>query len=150
MNAQRLQTCLEVVRWAPATLAHCLEVENHVVEDWVTGSTPVPVGVASWLEALCFMHEASDLMRPTVKEGERQLASPASRAEHIPAYSYGLLRRIHRGPVALRSLFGTDDEAAVFFLVSRGLAERDNEQLVITSVGSALGEISSPSASSRA
>ncbi|CDP51103.1 hypothetical protein [Devosia sp. DBB001] len=41
----------------------------------------------------------------------------------------------------LRSLFGTDDEAAVFFLVSRGLAERDGDQLIITPVGKKMGEI---------
>lgn len=90
------------------------------------------------------MHEASDLMRPAVAESNRQAATPGTRLEYIPAYSYGLLRRIHRGPVALRTLFGTDDEAAVFFLVSRGLAERDDDQLVITEVGSALGEVQEP------
>jgi hypothetical protein len=41
----------------------------------------------------------------------------------------------------LRGLFGTDDEAAVFFPVSRGLAERNGEELVITTDGRKLGEV---------
>ena len=144
MKSGRLQTCLETIRWAPATLAQCLEIDTRLVEDWVAGSTTIPTSVASWLEALCFMHEASDLMRPAVQEGIRQLSGEAQKPEHIPSYSYELLRRIHTGPVALSSLFGTDDEAAVFFLVSRGLADRDANQLVITSEGTSLGEIAAP------
>jgi hypothetical protein len=41
----------------------------------------------------------------------------------------------------MRSLFGTDDEGAVFFLVSRGLAERADENLVITEAGRRIGEV---------
>ena len=148
MKPERLRTCLETIRWAPTTLAQCLEINTRLVEEWVDGTTAIPISVASWVEALCFTHEASDLMRPAVLEGIRHSSRKTNRPEHIPAYSYGLLRRIHAGPVALRSLFGTDDEAAVFFLVSRGLAERDADQLVITPVGSALGEISEPPANS--
>lgn len=148
MRPDRLRTCLETIRWAPATLAQCLEINTRLVEEWVDGTTLIPISVASWVEALCFTHEASDLMRPAVLKGIRHNSGKTNRLEHIPAYSYGLLRRVHAGPVALRSLFGTDDEAAVFFLVSRGLAERDADQLVITPVGSALGEISEPPANS--
>jgi hypothetical protein len=93
------------------------------------------------VEELCFTHEASDLMRPSVSGNARHAKTADARSEHIPAYSYGLLRQINQGPVALRSLFGTDDEAAVVFLVSRGLAERDGDQLKITAAGSELGAI---------
>lgn len=144
MMAERLRGCLEIIRWTPSTLAECLNVENSVVLDWASGSKPIPLNVSAWLEALCFMHEASDLMRPPIDEDARQPLSQEPRLEHIPAYSYHLLRRLHRGPVALRSLFGTDDEAAVFFLVSRSLAERDGDQLIITRAGEAMGEVSAP------
>jgi hypothetical protein len=39
-------------------------------------------------------------------------------------------------------LFGTDDEGAVFFLVTRELAERVGQNLVITRLGKSVGEIS--------
>lgn len=111
----------------------------------------IPIRLASWLEALCFTHEASDLMRPSLHTGEHQIEAtvPGYRREHVPAYSYGLLRQLSDGPVNLRQLYGTDDEAAVFFLVSRGLAERTKNQLVITTIGRELGEVSvlSPSLS---
>ena len=149
MTPSRLQGCLETIRWAPSTLAQCLEIDSRLVEEWVEGSTPIPISVASWLEALCFTHEASDLMRPAVRAGIRHPTRKTRRLEHIPAYSYGLLRRIHGGPVALRSLFGTDDEAAVFFLVSRGLAEREASQLVITQAGAVLGEIAAQGVAER-
>ena len=42
----------------------------------------------------------------------------------------------------LRSLFGSDDEGAVFFLVSRGLATRDADTLRITDAGRAVGSMS--------
>jgi hypothetical protein len=144
MTPERLQACLETIRWAPTTLAQCLEVDHGLVESWTSGSVAIPMKVASWVEALCFTHEASDLMRPTVKGHDRQDASSPARLEHIPAYSYSLLRRINEGPVPLRSLFGTDDEGAVFFLVSRGLAERLDDQLQITATGALLGEIAAP------
>jgi hypothetical protein len=144
MTPERLGACLKTIRWAPTTLAQSLEVDNGVVDRWLSGSVSIPMKVASWVEALCFTHEASDLMRPSVS-GRAGHAKPAdARSEHIPAYSYGLLRQINQGPVALRSLFGTDDEAAVVFLVSRGLAERDGDQLKITAAGSALGAITAP------
>jgi len=50
-----------------------------------------------------------------------------------------------KDPVALRHLYGTDDEGAVFFLVSRGLAERRNNHLAITEKGRDLGQIATPS-----
>lgn len=148
MTPERLGACLKTIRWAPTTLAQSLEVDSGVVDRWLSGSVSVPMKVASWVEALCFTHEASDLMRPSVS-GHAGHAKPAGgRSEHIPAYSYGLLRQINQGPVALRSLFGTDDEAAVVFLVSRGLAERDGDQLKITPAGSDLGVIAAAPAGS--
>ena len=61
--------------------------------------------------------------------------------EHVPVYSYNLLRLLGRGPVALRRLFGSDDEGAVFFLVSRGLATREGDTLVITALGRSVGAV---------
>lgn len=143
MHAKRMLECLRIIRWSPTTLAQSLQVEDSEVDLWIKGRKEIPIRVGSWLEALCFTHEAADLMRPSLELG----ADPARAAvsgphrEHVPAYSYGLLRQLSQGPVPLRQLFGTDDEAAVFFLVSRGLAERTRNQLVITTDGRELGKV---------
>jgi hypothetical protein len=41
----------------------------------------------------------------------------------------------------LKSLFGSDDEGAVFFLVSRGLAAREGDLLMITDAGRGVGSM---------
>lgn len=65
------------------------------------------------------------------------------RLEHIPVSAYHLLRRLAERPVSLRRLTGRDQEAAVGFLTSRGLAALNDEQgkLVITPSGKEIGEI---------
>lgn len=65
------------------------------------------------------------------------------RLEHIPVSAYHLLRRLAEQPVSIRGLAGRDQEAAVRFLTSRGLAALDDEQgqLVITPSGQEIGEI---------
>lgn len=123
-------------------MARGLDVDARLVDLWLNNTAEIPPAVSSWVEALCFAHEASELMRPhidTARPGSVRRSEP--RVEHIPVYSYNLLRALHISPVALRSLLGTDDEAAVFFLVSRGLAERVDNELVITPTGKVLGEI---------
>lgn len=146
MRAHRLGECLEIIRWSPPTLAHSLKVDPATVESWMSGEAEIPVNVGSWVEALCFTHEASDLMRPTVEPAafHKDRTAGPRRIEHIPTYAYGLLRKLAEGPVLLHGLFGTDDEAAVFFLVSRGLAERTENQLVITHEGVELGGVLVP------
>lgn len=141
MKSERLKACLDTIRWGPATLAQSLDVRPGVVEDWLDDRNEVPASVASWLEALCFTHEAAHLLRPAVLDDDVMAGGAMRNPEHIPVYSYGLLRRLTRGPVLLRALYGTDDEAAVFFLVSRGLAERIKEDLVVTVHGAELGQI---------
>jgi hypothetical protein len=142
MTPKRMQECLAIIRWSPVTLAAGLHLDNELVDRWLEGASPIPVGVASWLEALCFTHEASDLMRPALGESANPSSANApARQEHVPVYSYNLLRTLERGPVLLRSLFGTDDEGAVFFLVSRGLAERRGPELVITETGRQIGKL---------
>lgn len=142
MKSERLKACLDTIRWGPATLAQSLDVRPRVVEDWLDDRTEVPASVASWLEALCFTHEAAHLLRPAVlDDGVMAGGGAVRRPEHIPVYSYGLLRRLTQGPVLLRTLYGTDEEAAVFFLVSRGLAERIEGDLAVTVQGAELGQI---------
>lgn len=143
MQAKRMMECLETVRWAPATLAQSLQVEPSRIDLWIGGREEIPIRVASWLEALCFTHEASELMRPSLASSDHpaEVEVPGHRREHVPAYSYGLLRQLSEAPVSLNRLFGTDDEAAVFFLVSRGLAEREGAVLKITADGLGLGEV---------
>jgi hypothetical protein len=80
-------------------------------------------------------------MRPALSKGDRPETVGRTQQEHVPVYSYNLLRSLERGPVMLRALFGTDDEAAVFFVVSRGLAERQGAELVITDAGRQIGKL---------
>ena len=99
---------------------------------------PIPRKVAAWIEALCFVHEAAEASKPAnLGEGYDE----AIAREHIPLYSYHLLRTLREGPLQFRQLFGTDNEAAVFFLLSRGLATRQGDNLVITVKGCAIGEV---------
>ena len=96
----------------------------------------VPRKVGAWIEALCFVHEAAEETIPSTA-GEGYGAGP--RLEFIPVYAYNLLRNLNQAPVLLKSLFGSDDEGAVFFLVSRGLATREGEHLIITDGGRVVG-----------
>ena len=103
---------------------------------WLDGSEEIPRKVAAWVEALCFLHEAAERTKPATSgtgfgDGPRQ--------EFIPVYAYKLLRNLHHGPVLLKALFGSDDEGAVFFLVSRGLAVREGPDMMITDSGRAVG-----------
>ena len=142
MTPKRLQECLTTIRWSPVTLAAELQVEAGIIQGWMAGTKPIPISVASWLEALCFTHEASSRMRPQLDGGDQPFDRRApARQEYVPVYSYNLLRALEHGPVVLKSLFGTDDEGAVFFLVSRGLAEREGEHLIITAVGRQVGKL---------
>ncbi len=138
MTPERLRACLETIRWRPETLAEAVDVPTSVVASWLTGREAVPKPIAAWIEALCFVHEAAeDTKPPTTGAG----FGSSAQLEHIPVYAYNLLRSLGRGPVRLERLFGSDDEGAVFFLVSRGLAERFGEELLITDIGRAIGEV---------
>jgi hypothetical protein len=63
------------------------------------------------------------------------------RLEYVPVNFYHLLRRLARGPLPLRELHGVEIEAAIAFLVSRGLAGRQTGELVITPAGHRIGQI---------
>jgi hypothetical protein len=138
MTPERLTECLSTIRWNPNTLAEAMDVPAQAVDDWLSGREDIPRKVAAWLEALCFVHEAADETRPaTAGEG----FDTAHRGEFIPVYAYNLLRNLNHAAVPLRSLFGTDDEGAVFFLVSRGLATREGANLEITDLGRGVGKM---------
>lgn len=139
MTPERLTECLRIVRWHKDVLAEALDVPAQVASGWLAGTEEVPRTVGAWIEALCFVHEAAEQTKPaTVGEG----FGKGARQEFIPVYAYNLLRNLNQAPVLLRSLFGSDDEGAVFFLVSRGLAIREQEYLVITDAGRAVGSMS--------
>lgn len=140
MTPHRLRECLSLIRWGPSTLTDALNLEDDRVAGWLSGTHEIPTKIASWLEALCFTHESAELLKPGFIEG-RPTHRQIERAEHVPVYSYNLVRALSRGPVALATLFGTDDEAAVFFLVSRGLAERSGPLLEATPAGRKIGEV---------
>ncbi len=142
MYGKRLGICLKTIKWGPATLAEGLNVEPELVEKWLSDRSDIPMAVSAWIEALTFTHEASDLMRPDISKSDRQgLRADRPMLEHIPVYSYSLLRDLNQGAVPITSLYGTDNEAAVAFLISRGLADRTDDKLVITTAGRSLGEI---------
>ena len=139
MTPERLAECLSLVRWPKDVLAEALDVPTELVSGWLAGTHEVPRKVGAWIEALCFVHEAAETTIPsTAGEGFGDRA----RREFIPVYAYNLLRNLNQGPVSLKSLFGSDDEGAVFFLVSRGLAIREGDQLVITDSGRGIGAMS--------
>jgi hypothetical protein len=138
MTPERLTECLSTIRWNPNTLAEAVDVPAQAVDDWLSGQEDVPRKVAAWLEALCFVHEAADETRPATAGGG---FDTEHRGDFIPVYAYNLLRNLHQAAVPLRSLFGTDDEGAVFFLVSRGLAIREGANLEITDAGRGVGKM---------
>ncbi len=145
MSPDRLAVCLRAIRWNGSTLAEAVDVPLLAVGQWLAGNEPVPEKVAAWVEALCFVHEAAEVSKPATAGAGFE--AEAFRAEHVPVYSYHLLRALGEGPIPLRRLFGTSDEGAVFFLVSRGLAARVGADLSITASGAAVGEIDSVSGS---
>ena len=138
MTPERLDECLRLVRWERDVLAKALDVPSETVIAWTAGTAAIPRKVAAWIEALCFVHEAAEETKPSTA-GEGFGGGP--RREHIPVYAYNLLRNLNHAPVLLRTLFGSDDEGAVFFLVSRGLASREAEYLLITDAGRAVGSM---------
>src|SRR3569832_1266773 len=132
MTPGRLTECLRSVRWHKDVLAEALDVPAQVASGWLAGTEEVPRKVGAWIEALCFVHEAAEQTKPA---SAGKGFGTGARQEIIPVYAYNLLRNLNQAPVLLKSLFGSDDEGAVFFLVSRGLAFREKEQLVITEAG---------------
>ena len=140
MTPERLTECMRLVHWSKDVVAEALDVPSDLVTGWLAGTETIPRKVAAWIEALCFVHEAADATKPSTA-GEGYGDGP--RIEYIPVYAYNLLRTLNQAPVLLKSLFGSDDEGAVFFLVSRGLALRDGAYLMITDGGRQVGSMSS-------
>jgi hypothetical protein len=138
MTPDRLAECLRLVRWQKDVLAEALDVTSSTTTAWLAGTEEIPRKVGAWIEALCFVHEAAEETKPATT-GEGYGSGPGH--EFIPVYAYNLLRNLSRAPVELRTLFGSDDEGAVFYLVSRGLAARETSHLVITDTGRAVGSM---------
>jgi hypothetical protein len=139
MTPERLTECLKLIRWGKDTLAEAIDVPSEAAAAWLAGTEQVPRKVGAWLEALCFVHEAAEASKPSTA-GEGYGTGPHH--EFIPVYAYNLLRRLSHDPVMLQTLFGSDDEGAVFFLVSRGLAVRELSHLLITDAGRSVGSMS--------
>lgn len=138
MTPDRLAECLRLVRWHRDVLAEALDVPSERVAGWLGGTEGIPPRVGAWIEALCFVHEAAEQTIPSTS-GEGFGVGPTR--EFIPVYAYNLLRNLHVAPVLLQSLFGSDDEGAVFFLVSRGLAMREAAHLRIMDAGRNVGSM---------
>lgn len=139
MTPERMTEVLRIVRWDKDVLAEAIDVPSEVVTAWLAGTQAIPRKLAAWIEALCFVHEAAEETKPaTAGEGFGE----GPRREFIPVYAYHLLRNLNQAPVLLKSLFGSDDEGAGFFLVSRGLAMREGMHLMITEAGRTVGSMS--------
>jgi hypothetical protein len=138
MTPERLAECLRLVRWQKDVLAEALDVPSSTTTAWLAGTVEVPRKVGAWIEALCFVHEAAEATIPATS-GQGYGSGP--KHEFIPVYAYNLLRTLSRAPVELKTLFGSDDEGAVFYLVSRGLAARETSYLMITDAGRAVGSM---------
>ena len=136
MTPERLSECLRLVRWQKQVLAEALDVPSTLVTGWLAGTEQIPRKVGAWVEALCFVHEAAEETIPSTAGGGY---GDGPHREFIPVYAYNLLRNLNQAPVLLKSLFGSDDEGAVFFLVSRGLAAREGDHLIITDAGRGIG-----------
>lgn len=66
-----------------------------------------------------------------------------AKLEHIPVHAYYLLRQLSQRPVTMHSLHAADDRAAVEFLLTRGLAVKSEDKLMLqeTDAGQVVGEI---------
>ena len=82
------------------------------------------------------------LMKAVTRRPAPQVTS--DRREHIPVYAYHLLRRVAQNPVPVVTLFGREDDAALAFLLSRGLVTvgAGDDRVGITAAGEELGAIS--------
>jgi hypothetical protein len=83
----------------------------------------------------------ANLLRRAAIEVRSTEIARGTTLEHIPVYSYHLLRRLGHAPIHLSELYGQENETALAFLISRGLASIDGVSLVITRAGRAIGEI---------
>jgi hypothetical protein len=144
MPPTRLVECLKLLHWSTATLAEALECDEELVEAWVLGLEDIPMKAGVWIDVLARMHTAAEPQRPTSLKGktfEPTDEALSAKLEHIPDAAYDLLRRLGQGPVPISSLHGTEDESLVDFVVSRELAERQGDNLVITAAGKDIGEM---------
>ncbi len=114
MTPDRLTECMRLVRWSKDVLAEALDVPSDLVTGWLAGTEQVPARSAPGSRHCACVHEAAEETKPSTS-GEGFGDGP--RREFIPVYAYNLLRNLNIGPVLLKSLFGSDDEGAVFFLV---------------------------------
>lgn len=67
MTPERLEDCLDAMRWPSATLAAAFDCRPSTVEAWLNGEKEIPAKVAAWVETLAQHHEAAEMMRPKVR-----------------------------------------------------------------------------------
>lgn len=71
MTPDRLDECLQALRWSPDTLASAFECDVSLVEAWLTGESDIPPKAAAWVETLASYHEAAEEMKPTSMKGKK-------------------------------------------------------------------------------
>ncbi|AKR56438.1 hypothetical protein GCM10011321_03090 [Youhaiella tibetensis] len=141
MNAEQLREYLVIIRWSPLDLAQVLGCEEGLVNAWVLGTEDTPDDVGGWLDTIAHFHKAAESQRPRRFQGYNRPKASERALEHVPVDAYYLLRRLGQGPVPLTDLYGIRDEGLVDFLITRGLAVRDSDELLITEAGRGMGEI---------
>lgn len=118
------------------------ELYEAIGESTGESQSDLKLHVRSWMRGY-FLRIGSSLTELPAVVGasdEALLIQPAQR-EHIPLLAYSLLRSLAEGPVKISTIYGRDNEAAVTFLLTRGLAEIQRKLLLATSAGSEIGEI---------
>ncbi|HTM78613.1 MAG TPA: hypothetical protein VL133_13415 [Devosia sp.] len=142
MTPARFVQCLDALHWSTQTLADILNCDESLVEAWALGLRTVPAKTARWLNTLAVAHENAERDRPRPLKGKRYTPPEAvSALEYVPVHAYYLLRQMGLGAIAIKSLYGTENRGIVAYLVSRGLAKRDGQSLVLTEAGREIGEI---------
>lgn len=71
MTPERLEECLSIVRWPPATLAEALGCDVSLIHAWLNGLEPVPIKTSAWIETLATTHTAAEKLKPVGIKGKR-------------------------------------------------------------------------------
>ena len=78
MTTERLAVCPHVIRWNGATLAEALDVPLPVAGQWLAGTDLLPPKAATWIEALCSVHEAAESSKPATAGARHRSISRAA------------------------------------------------------------------------
>lgn len=64
MTPERLDECLEALRWPSSTLAAAFDCKPSLVEAWLDGEKETPPKAAAWIETVAMHMEAAEGLKP--------------------------------------------------------------------------------------